>query len=118
MKSGVEAATKNMTVETETVNSVAQAALGPPDRTSSSRADAGGILRAKSSNDVIKSKKDKKKTSRKAPSTNVASGRSNSTYPVLAGRPQSRLTSCTFSFTDFVVVLLKQCIPDESFMSS
>jgi hypothetical protein len=72
-----------MTVETETVNSVAQAALGPPDRTSSSRADAGGTLRAKSSNDIIKSKKDKKKTSRKTPSTNVATGRSDSTYPVM-----------------------------------
>jgi|SRR5579871_3808577 len=83
LKSGVEAATKNMTVETETVNSVAQAALGPQDRTSSGKADAGGTLRAKSSNDIIKSKKDKKKTSRKVPSTNVASGRSKKIWSTL-----------------------------------
>jgi len=73
-KSGAEPATKNMTVETETVNSVAQATLNAPDRTTSGRTESGGTLKAKASNDTIRPKKERKKQSRKAPSINAASG--------------------------------------------
>ena len=73
-KSGAEPATKNMTVETETVNSVAQATLNAPDRTTSGRTEGGGTLKAKASNDTIRPKKERKKQSRKAPSINAASG--------------------------------------------
>ena len=75
-KSSAEPATKNMTVETETVNSVAQATLNAPDRTLTGRADGGGTLKAKASNDTIRPKKERKKQSRKAPSINSTSGRS------------------------------------------
>jgi hypothetical protein len=63
-----EGSTKNMTVETETVSSIPQVAVG-------GGAGAGGIngsLRLKPSSETIRPKKDKKKTVRKAPS--VASG--------------------------------------------
>lgn len=93
-KSGVEPTTKNMTVETEIVNSVAQATLSAPDRSSSGRADTGGALKAKASNDTIKPKKERKKQSRKAPSINAASGRSKSSYSAMqadsVGQPLSR----------------------------
>jgi Vacuolar segregation subunit 7 len=72
--------TKNMTVETETVNSVAQATLNPPDRTVSGRAEPSGTLKVKASNETIRPKKERKKASRKAPSVNAGTGRSSSRF--------------------------------------
>jgi hypothetical protein len=75
-KSGVEPALENMTVETETVSSIPQAALGPPsDRAGASRDAGAGTLRVKASNETIRPKKDRKKAARKAPSINTASGK-------------------------------------------
>jgi hypothetical protein len=74
-KSGVEPTTKNMTVETETVSSIPQATLGATsDRVASGRAEHGGTLRVKASNETIRPGKGRKKASRKAPSINAASG--------------------------------------------
>lgn len=94
-KAAVEASTKNMTVETETVNSVAQSALNAPDRSMSGRGDASGTLKGKASNDTIKPKKERKKQSRKPPSIHAATaGKSISNYPTMqadsVGRPQCR----------------------------
>jgi hypothetical protein len=66
MKKATEGSTtKNMTVETETVSSIPQVAVG-------GGATVNGTLRAKPSSETIRPKKEKKKTARKAPS--VASG--------------------------------------------
>ncbi|KAL8665452.1 MAG: hypothetical protein Q9168_007686 [Polycauliona sp. 1 TL-2023] len=77
-KTGAEA--KSMTVETETVSSVPQVALGGgagerglpglPGRT-----DTGGSLRLKPSTETIRPKKEKKRVVRKAPSLNAGTGR-------------------------------------------
>jgi len=59
---------RNMTVETETVPSVAQSTMGTQERTLSGRAD--GSLRLKPSNETIRPKKERKAPKRKAPSIN------------------------------------------------
>lgn len=56
---------RTMTVETETVTSMPQ--LLGPDRGASGR-DGGGSVRTKPSNETIRPKKDKKRSSRKTPS--------------------------------------------------
>lgn len=63
---------KNMTVETETVSSIPQLALGggAGERNPLRRTDTGGSLRLKPSNETIRPKKDKKRVVRKAPSAN------------------------------------------------
>lgn len=73
----VEPITRSMTVETETVNSVAQNTIGAPSDRVSSRADYGGTLRTKASNDTIKPSKSRKKATRKAPSITAAGGMYN-----------------------------------------
>ncbi|TAQ89414.1 hypothetical protein B7494_g2295 [Chlorociboria aeruginascens] len=65
-----EGSTRNMTVETETVSSIPQIAVG---------GGVGGIgsngsLRAKPSSETIRPKKEKKKTTRKAPSVTSGTG--------------------------------------------
>jgi len=72
-KTAAEPVTRSMTVETETVNSVAQNTIGAPSDRVSSRAE-GGTLRQKASNDTIKPSKSRKKASRKAPSITATSG--------------------------------------------
>jgi hypothetical protein len=72
-KSLAEPALKNMTVETETVSSIPQATLAP---NGNGRAEASGTLRVKVSNETIRPKKERKKTSKKAPSINAAPRRS------------------------------------------
>ena len=72
-KTASEGSVKNMTVETETVSSIPQVALGggAGERSALSRPEthlAGGSLRLKPSNETIRPKKDKKKVVRKAPS--------------------------------------------------
>jgi hypothetical protein len=63
-----------MTVETETVPSVAQSTIGNQDRSASGRVD--GSLRLKPSNETIRPKKERKPAKRKAPSINAGTGRS------------------------------------------
>jgi len=74
IKSRTDVSTKNMTVETETVPSIAQATIGNQERSASGRAD--GSLRLKPSNETIRPKKEKQKPKRKPASTNAGTGRS------------------------------------------
>lgn len=66
---------RNVTVETETVSSIAQAPIGNQDRSASGRVD--GSLRLKPSSETIRPKKEKKPNKRKAPSINTGTGRSS-----------------------------------------
>ena len=77
-RSAAETTSKNMTVETETVTSIPQAAIGGPqgERVAQGRGDPSGSLRLKPSNETIRPKKDRKKTMRKAPSISAGTGRS------------------------------------------
>lgn len=65
-----DASTKVMTVETETVASIPQTSTNsnPAERSGSTRADGGGTLRMRPSNETIRPKKEKKKVVRKPPS--------------------------------------------------
>ena len=67
---------QNMTVETETVVSIPQSALGTGDRSGSNRMDANGSLRLRPSNETIRPKKERKKPSLKARSINQGTGMS------------------------------------------
>ncbi len=69
-KPSAEGSTKNMTVETETVSSIPQVAVGG----GAGGAGNNGSLRAKPSSETIRPKKEKKKTGRKAPSINSGTG--------------------------------------------
>ncbi|RDL37483.1 Uncharacterized protein BP5553_04916 [Venustampulla echinocandica] len=61
-----EGSTRNMTVETETVSSIPQVAVGGPA--------ANGSIRTKPSSETIRPKKEKKKSTRKAPSVTSGTG--------------------------------------------
>src|SRR5699024_9387204 len=64
---------RNMIVETETVSSVPQVSLGGTnERGGPGRAEPGGSVRVKASNETIRPKKEKKKPTRKP--TNLGSG--------------------------------------------
>jgi len=65
---------RNMTVETETVPSVAQASIVNQDRSASGRVDGG--VRLKPSNETIRPKKDRKPAKRKAASINAGTASS------------------------------------------
>lgn len=67
---------KNMTVETETVSSIPQLALGggAGERHPLGRTETGGSLRLKPSNETIRPKKEKKRVVRKAPSITSGTG--------------------------------------------
>lgn len=71
IRSRTEPPLRNMTVETETVPSVAQPTIGNQDRSASGRVD--GSLRLKPSNETIRPKKERKPAKRKAPSINSSS---------------------------------------------
>lgn len=75
VKSRSDAPLRNMTVETETVPSVAQTTIANPDRSVSGRAE--GSLRMKASNETIRPKKNPKQNKRKAPSIHSGTGRSH-----------------------------------------
>ena len=64
----------NMTVETETVQSIPQSALNPGDRNGSGRNDPSGSIRLKPSNETIRPKKERKKPAQKARSINQGTG--------------------------------------------
>lgn len=71
-----EGSAKNMIVETETVSTIPQVALGggAGERNLTGRTDAGGSLRLKPSNETIRPKKEKKRAVRKAPSIGSGTG--------------------------------------------
>ncbi|MCJ1252142.1 hypothetical protein MMC30_009380 [Trapelia coarctata] len=74
-----EGSSKNMTVETETVSSIPQVAVGggTGERNAPGRSDTAGSLRLKPSSETIRPKREKKKTVRKAPSINSGTGGSS-----------------------------------------
>ena len=67
-KQSGEGSTKNMTVETETVSSIPQVAVG------GAAGGNTGSIRAKPSSETIRPKKEKKKTARKNPSVTSGTG--------------------------------------------
>ena len=71
-----EGSAKNMIVETETVSTIPQVALGggAGERNITGRTDGSGSLRLKPSNETIRPKKEKKRVVRKAPSLNAGTG--------------------------------------------
>ncbi|KAL8913627.1 MAG: hypothetical protein Q9171_001592 [Xanthocarpia ochracea] len=75
-KTGAEGSVKSMTVETETVSSIPQVALGggAGERGLPGRTDTGGSLRLKPSTETIRPKKEKKRVVRKPPSLNAGTG--------------------------------------------
>ncbi|KAI4149511.1 MAG: hypothetical protein L6R39_002489 [Caloplaca ligustica] len=75
-KTGAEGSVKSMTVETETVSSIPQVAIGggTGERGMLKRTDTGGSLRLKPSTETIRPKKEKKRVVRKAPSLNAGTG--------------------------------------------
>ncbi len=75
-KANAEGSVKSMTVETETVSSIPQVALGGvmPERHVLARTNTSGSLRLKPSSETIRPKKEKKKVVRKAPSLNAGNG--------------------------------------------
>jgi hypothetical protein len=100
-KTSGEGSTRNMTVETETVSSVPQVAVG---------GGAGGTgnnssLRAKPSSETIRPKKDKKKTARKTPS--VTSGTGEQSQPsrpdfIVINPCEATMTAQTLSVRDLL----------------
>lgn len=79
-KTGAEGTVKSMTVETETVSSIPQVAIGggTGERGLLKRTDTAGSLRLKPSTETIRPKKEKKRVVRKAPSLNAGTGGSPS----------------------------------------
>ena len=75
-KAGAEGSVKNMTVETETVSSIPQVAIGggAGDRGNLVRTDTSTSLRLKPSTETIRPRKDKKRMARKVPSINAGNG--------------------------------------------
>ena len=69
-----EGSTRNMTVETETVSSIPQIAVG-----GTAGAPNNGSIRAKPSSETIRPKKEKKKTARKTPSVTSGTGEHSNT---------------------------------------
>jgi hypothetical protein len=66
--------TRNMTVETETVQSIPQSSLNAGDRLNGGRGENSGSVRLKPSNETIRPKKERKKPSAKARSVNQGTG--------------------------------------------
>lgn len=77
-----EGSVRNMTVETETVSSVPQVAVGggAGERGLPGRTDNPGSVRLKASTETIRPKKEKKKVVRKTPSINSGTGGSLSRH--------------------------------------
>ncbi|KAH7081266.1 vacuolar segregation subunit 7-domain-containing protein [Paraphoma chrysanthemicola] len=96
-RSASQQPSRNMTVETETVPSVAQSTIGNADRAASGRVD--GSLRLKPSNETIRPKKERKPAKRKAPSINAGTGRSSqlSYHYIVPSRPDVGSRSNTAS---------------------
>ena len=75
-KTGPEGAIQSMTVETETVSSVPQVAVGggAGERGTLGRGDGGGSLRMRPSLETVRPRRDRKKTTRKTPSLATGAG--------------------------------------------
>lgn len=89
-KAGGEGSTRNMTVETETVSSIPQVALGE-----TARGGNNGSIRTKPSSETIRPKKEKKKTARKAPS--VTSGAASSKADIFEAKVASAVEDANSS---------------------
>lgn len=89
-KASGEGSTKNMTVETETVSSIPQVALGGPGGASNA-----GSIRTKASTETIRPKKEKKKTTRKAPS--VTTGTASSKADIFEAKVASAVDEANSS---------------------
>ena len=76
LKTSNDGMTQSMTVETETVSSIPQVAVGggAGDRSGAGRVDSGSV-RLKRSTETIRPRKEKKKVPRKTPSLNSGTGR-------------------------------------------
>lgn len=89
-KVGGEGSTRNMTVETETVSSIPQVALG-----GTAGGGNNGSIRAKPSSETIRPRKEKKKTARKAPS--VTSGTASSKADIFEAKVASAVDEANSS---------------------
>jgi hypothetical protein len=69
-----EAGKQNMTVETETVQSIPQSQLAPVADRANLRVENGGSVKLKPSNETIRPKKERKKADRKTRSVNQGTG--------------------------------------------
>ncbi|KAH9213451.1 vacuolar segregation subunit 7-domain-containing protein [Leptodontidium sp. 2 PMI_412] len=85
-----EGSARNMTVETETVSSIPQVAVGGP-----AGAGNNGSIRTKPSSETIRPKKEKKKTARKAPS--VTSGTASSKADIFEAKVASAVDEANSS---------------------
>ena len=92
-----EGSARNMTVETETVTSVPQMAIGTgiESRPGASKSDGAGSVRLKPSTETIRPKKDKKKTVRKAPS--ITSGTASSKADIFEAKIKSAVDEANSS---------------------
>lgn len=77
---------QNMTVETETVPSIPQSAIGTGDRAGSGRNDGSGTVRSKLSAETIRPKKERKKPTQKARSLNQGTGTYRTCSPLLTSQ--------------------------------
>lgn len=84
-----EGSSRNMTVETETVSSIPQVAVGGP------AGGSNGSIRAKPSSETIRPKKEKKKTARKAPS--VTSGTASTKADIFEAKVASAVDEANSS---------------------
>lgn len=84
-----EGSTRNMTVETETVSSIPQVAVGGP------AGGNNGSIRTKPSSETIRPKKEKKKTARKAPS--VTSGTASTKADIFEAKVASAVDEANSS---------------------
>lgn len=100
---------RNMTVETETVPSVAQSTIGSQDRSASGRAD--GSVRLKPSNETIRPKKERKTPKRKAPSIN--SGTASSKADVFEQKVASAVDEADSSDSDATFIYESQPHPEQ-----
>ncbi|PVH80717.1 hypothetical protein DL98DRAFT_626719 [Cadophora sp. DSE1049] len=85
-----EGSARNMTVETETVSSIPQVAVGGP-----AGAGNSGSIRTKPSSETIRPKKEKKKTARKTPS--VTSGTASSKADIFEAKVASAVDEANSS---------------------
>ncbi|MCJ1399243.1 hypothetical protein MMC11_002445 [Xylographa trunciseda] len=97
-KIAAEGSVRNMTVETETVSSVPQVAVGggAGERGASGRTDTSGSIRLKPSIETIRPKKEKKRAARKTPSINSGTGGSSRRFHhhhIHSRAPSPRATS-------------------------
>ncbi|OQN96993.1 hypothetical protein B0A48_16967 [Cryoendolithus antarcticus] len=75
---------RNMTVETETVQSIPQSGLNAGDRSGPGRGDASGSIRLKPSNETIRPKKERKRGTQKARS--ITQGTASSKADIFEAR--------------------------------